>query len=317
MNIKESIKKQFNRVITYKNNGYTFIRGSMIGYGNKPNLIWNENIDKDGYHYSFLNMNNNNIKLKNDVININNWLNYCNYNYVHEISIYMQNPNLNSLLKYLQPVKEANEELNIRNISISNCNILYNFYTQNNIMNNDIKLKNKYNNEIYGLRTINLLSFYIDKKNYNQNKILSIINSTKHFGLKPLYIYNNIDIVKDDTLKYKFTKIYNYNFNILEIEPSIFNIFIKNKVEHFNKLLNNCYGNIVDCYIGDYTLNIYIKFDHIISEYENENIINKLNESIFILEKMDICKLKLKFNIYFPKHIRILLKSSSNFIKIY
>jgi hypothetical protein len=154
--MRKFIKREFNREITY-NNGYTFIKGIMI----KQNLKWNENINKDGFHSSFINMNNN-IKLKKDIININNWLYYCNYNNVHDITIYMDNPNINVLSKYLQPVKIANEELYMRNISIHYNELIYNFYIKNTKMNNEIRIKNQNNTNIYGTRSIKISSFQIN-----------------------------------------------------------------------------------------------------------------------------------------------------------
>ena len=219
--MRKFIKREFNREITYNNNGYTFIKGNMI----KQNLKWNENINKDGFHSSFINMNNN-IKLKKDITNINNWLYYCNYNNVHDITIYMDNPNINVLSKYLQPVKIANEELYMRNISIHYNELIYNFYIKNTKMNNEIRIKNQNNTNIYGTRSIKISSFQINEKNYNYNKIINIIHNMQILGHKPLFIYNDIDLVKDGILKYNIDRIYNINIDVLDYDKN--NIFTIN-----------------------------------------------------------------------------------------
>ena len=293
--MKKFLERNFNREITYKSNGYTFIKGKMI----KNNLKWNENIDKDGFHSSFININDN-IKHKKDIININNWLYYCNYNNVHDITIYMNNPNINVLSKYLEPVKISSEELYIKNISINYNESLYNFFIKNTKMNNDIKIKNQNNNNIYGLRSIKISSFQINEKNYNSNKILNIIHYSQILGFKPLFIYNDMEIIKDCILKYNIDRMYNININILDFDK--YNIFtvISNKINNFNNSLYNYYGKEVDY---NYVLNIYIKWEHFIEKYENENIINKLNNDISKLKQT----YKFKINIYIPSYIKYLI----------
>jgi hypothetical protein len=293
------MKKIFN-IVTYKKNGIEYIRGSIKGY----NLIWNERIDRDGYHCSFINITNN-IKLKKDIINLNNLIDYNNNNNVKDIFIYMNNPNIKLLLNNLQQIKKSNEELNIRNISIDNYDIIKDFYIKNNLYK-----------ESSGMRTVVLSSFYIDRFNYNKDKLTNIIDfikkyyNNKKIELKPSFIYN--DIIKDDILEYNFNKIYNINIDILDLERNIINKFISNKIEKFYILL---FSNVQtkEYNYNNYILNIYIKWDHFVEQYENESLINKLNIDILNLKK----KYKFNFNIYLPTYIKYLLKTNISFIKYY
>jgi len=307
--------KKFSRVISYKKNGNIYLRGSING----QKFNWNEHINKDGYHTSFIKIND--IKTKNDVFNINNYIDCCNNNNVDDLFIYMKNPNIKLLVNNLENVKYSNEELNINNISIDNYDILNDFYSQNKEKILDVNkiLSKKFNS--LGKRNIVISSFYIDEFNYNSNNLLNIINFIKVNELKSSLIYNitdeNFIISKEhepiNNIKnniYNINNIYNLNIDMLDYDPNDIDKLINIKVDNFNNFLHNFYEKDIIDY-NNYTLNIYIKWEHFIDQHQNEKILNKLNINILKLKNI----YKFNFNLFLPNYIKYLLKPKLTVIK--
>ncbi len=253
-------------------------------YFKKYNELWYDILDVHGYKSCYINLNTK-MKNKNDVKYFNKWLNYCNNKKYYEISVYMNNPNIYVLNNKLQNVKISNEDIFIRNISIQYDKYFMDLYNKNTEQNNRIKnMMNKPNiNNIYGLRNIIPASFYITEYNYDITKIYNICNFTNMYGLKPSYVYNNMEIVNDVLLQFTYDRIYNYKLDTNDIDIVI------NKINSFENRLSKLYIFQHKC-IKKYTLNIFI--------YSNNIEIIKLYEYLAYKNIMFKCNIYLNNKLY-------------------
>lgn len=275
---KSVLYKQFNKLIEYKLGGLTYIDGIY-----KNNIKWHEKIEHTGYHSTFLNLYD--LKNNTDIKYLNDWLSYCNKNRMDEVSIYINRPNINSLLNHLQNTKYTSESLYLRHIPINYIDDMIKLYNKTDKNNYNNNIKNEYKNSIsrYGDRVIYPLSYIVDYDTYNINNIIKMCNYTDLNFLKSLLVYDMDYISDDKTIDLDIDKMYNI------------------KVEHIYDIFRylEMYDRSLRIYDRDnYTFNFYINLQH---KYEYNKV--SLKSKIYKLNNMfdDIGKTyKLNFYVYFP-----------------
>lgn len=255
--------KKYNIISEYSIKGTYYRKGIF-----SKNINWYEQIHKDNFSISSINLENN-VMSKKVVRNINDWLTYCNKNNINEVNIYINKPNIKILSNNLQNILNCDEEFNIRNISINYVDDYINFHKKT-VENNLIK-----NDNIKGTRNLRISSFNVNNNNYNQTNIQKIINFNNNLFIN----YNIPNIIFDNLSNIKFNRYYNFeiNDNIINIEKKI--LEIQKNLESFYK---NDYYKFIDYYTIFFHIKTKSNSNNLINQIEAINNLKKIKDNIML-----------------------------------
>jgi hypothetical protein len=271
--------KNFNKIKQISQNNI-FFKNEYL-----KNIYWYETIHKDGHYIANLDLNANNTDTKKSIFYFNDWLSYCSNNKIHDINIFIDNPNIKKLSNNIQNISYSNESFYFRNMLLKYDNDFIHFTKKTNYMNSNIETKYKNNNIIYGQRHIKLLSCNIDYKNYNIDKIHNLLN----YDLNIMMNYNIQYPIIDSSKNLLFKRFYNETIVFKNSDLLISNLY------NFQKKLENNYSNKeLNIILPYYIKNIFIKNNDFNTD-DLKNDLYKIKNNIIFNNNIYINNEKLSF----------------------